>query len=48
VLHVPLFECFVQLRLGKGRIGPEDYLLALRLLPLDLGQQQSFPAVGAV
>jgi len=48
VLHLPLFQRFVQFRLGKGRIGPEHHLLALRLKLVDLGQQQFFPALGAV
>jgi len=48
VLHVPLFEGLVELRLGKGRVGAEHRLLAQLLLPLDLGQQQFFPASGAV
>jgi len=48
VLHVAFFERFVKLRLGKGRIGPEDYLLAQRLLAFNLGQQQFLPAVGAM
>ena len=40
VLHVPLFERFVKLRLGKGGVATEGHLFALRLLPVDLGQQQ--------
>src|SRR5271167_2074998 len=49
VLHVAFFQRLVELRLGKGGVTTEDHLLALRrLLPLDLGQQQFFPAVGAV
>ena len=48
ILHVPFFERFVQLRLGKGRVGPEDYLLAQRLLAFNLGQQQFLPAVRAM
>ena len=48
VLHVPLFERLVDLRLGKGGVAPEGHLFALRLLPLDLGQQQFLPVVGAV
>jgi hypothetical protein len=43
VLHVTFFQRLVELRLGKGRVTTEDYLLAARLLPLDLGQQQFFP-----
>ena len=48
VLHVTVFQRLVELRLGKGRVTTEDHLLAPRLLPLDLGQQQFFPTVGAV
>jgi hypothetical protein len=48
VLHVLFFQRLVQLRLGKGRSGAEDYLLALRLLPLNLGQQQFLLALGTV
>jgi len=48
VLHVAFFQRRVHLRLGKGRIGPKNYLLAQRLLALNLGQQQFFPAVGAM
>jgi len=48
IFHVPFFERFVQLRLGKGRIGPKDYLLAQRLLAFNLGQQQFLPAGGAM
>ena len=42
-----LFQCFVKLRPGEGRIGAEDYFLALLLLALDFGQQQFRPALGA-
>jgi Transposase DDE domain group 1 len=48
VLHVPLFQRLVEFRLGEGHVGAEDYLLALPLLALNLGQQQLFPARGAV
>src|SRR5208283_5776414 len=48
VLHVPFFEGLVELRLGKGGIAAEDYLLVQRLLALNLGQQQFLPAVCAV
>jgi len=48
VLHVPLFQRLVQLRLGKGRIGAEDYLLAQPLLPFNLRQPQFLPALGTV
>jgi len=47
-LHAPLFQRRVDLRFGKGGVGPEHHLLALLLLPIDLRQQQFFPAVGAV
>ena len=48
VLHLAFFQRRVEFRLGKGGGGAEDYLLALLLLPLNLGQQQFFPALGAV
>src|SRR5216683_175774 len=48
VIHVAFFQRLVELRLGKGRVTTEDHLLALRLLPLDLGQQQFLPTVSAV
>ena len=48
VLHAPRHQRFVDLRLREGRVGPEHDLLAQLLLPLDLGQQQFFPVVGAV
>src|SRR5208282_6154548 len=48
VLHVPLFERFVKLRLGKGGVATEGHLFALRLLPVDLRQQKFLPAVRAV
>ena len=48
VLHLALFQRRVEFRLGKGCVGAEDYLLALLLLALDLGQQQFLPALGAV
>ena len=38
----------VDLRPGEGRVAAEGHLLALRLLPVDLGQQQFLPAVGTV
>jgi hypothetical protein len=41
VLHLPLFQHLVQVRLGKGRIGAEDYLPAQPLLAFNLRQQQS-------
>ena len=48
ILHLPFFQRLVQLRLGKGRIGAEDYLLAQPLLAFNLGQQQFLPALGTV
>src|SRR5229473_7290703 len=48
VLHVPFFQRLVELRLAKRCVAAEDHLLAQRLLPLNLGQQQFLPAVGAV
>jgi hypothetical protein len=45
---VPFFRPLVELRLGKGGVAAEGHLFALRLLPLDLGQQQFLPVVGAV
>jgi hypothetical protein len=47
VLHFPLFQRLVGLRLGEGSIGAENYLLARLLLTLDLGQQQFLPTLGA-
>jgi len=38
----------IDLRLGEGRIAAEGHLLALRLLPVDLEQQQILPTVGTV
>src|ERR1700677_3809774 len=46
ILHVTFFQRHVELRLGKGRVTTEDHLLAPRLLPLDLGQQQFCPTIG--
>src|ERR1022692_4864330 len=48
VLRAPLLQRFVDLRLGEGRVGPKHHLFAQLLLPLNLGKQQLFPAVGAV
>jgi len=48
ILHAPLFERFVNLRLGKGRVGPERNFLVHPLLPLDLWHQQLFPALRTV
>jgi hypothetical protein len=48
VLHITFFQRLVELRLGKGGVAAEGHFFALRLLSLDLGQQQFFPAVGAV
>jgi hypothetical protein len=38
ILRFPLFQRLVDLRLGEGRVGTKDHLLAPPLLPLDLGQ----------
>ena len=38
----------IDIRFGKGRVRPESYLLALRLLALNLRQQQLIPVFGAV
>jgi hypothetical protein len=38
----------VEFRLGEGGIASEGHLFALRLLPVDLGQQQFLPALGAM
>ena len=43
VLRSTLFECFVDVRLRKGGIGPGPNFLAQLLLPLDLRQQELLP-----
>jgi hypothetical protein len=48
VLDASLLQRLVDLRLGEGGIGPDHHLLALLLLPLDLGQQPCFPTLGAL
>ena len=48
LLHAPLFQSFLNLRLGQGRIRPKRNFLAHLLLSLDLGQQHLFPAVGTM
>jgi hypothetical protein len=48
VLHAPLLQSFIDLRLGEGGVCPKHDLLALLLLPLNLAQQHVFPAIGAV
>jgi hypothetical protein len=48
VLRATLFQCFVDVRLGKSRIGPEADFLTQLLQPLNLRQQELLPAVGAV
>jgi hypothetical protein len=48
VLHAPLLQRFVDLRLGEGRVGTKHHLFAQLLLPLDLGKQQFFSVIGAV
>ena len=47
ILHAPLLQCLVDLRLGEGRVGPKQHLLVLLLLPLNLRQQQFLPVVGS-
>jgi hypothetical protein len=50
-LHASPLQRLVDLRLGEGGApsgpGPERHLLTLLLLPLDLGQQQFVPTLGA-
>ena len=46
VLHAPLLQRFVDLRLGEGCVGPKRHFLAQLLLPLNLRQQQFFLVVG--
>src|SRR5262249_23965035 len=46
--YFALFECFVKLGFGEGRVGPEGHFLAQPLLALNLGQQQFLPALCAV
>src|SRR5262249_37414771 len=48
VLCLSLLDRLVDLRLGEGGVTAEGHLLALRLLPVDLGQQQFLPALCAV
>src|SRR6266851_10347227 len=48
VLDLPFFQRLVQLRLGKGSVGAEDYLLAQPLLAFNLRKQQFLPALGTV
>jgi hypothetical protein len=48
VLRSTFFQCFVDVRLGKGRVSPEPDLLAQFLQPLNLRQQELLPIVGAV
>ena len=48
ILHVPLLQRLVDLRLGKGCVGPKHYFLAQLLLPLNLGQQKFCPTLGTV
>ena len=47
VFRVSLFEGLVDLRLGEGGVGAKRYSLPFGLLPLDLGQQQFVPVLGA-
>jgi hypothetical protein len=48
VLHIPLFQRLVDLRLGEGGVGTKHHIPALLLLPLDLRQQQFLETLGAV
>ena len=48
VLRSTLFECFVDVGLGKGRVGPELDFLAQLLQPFNLRHQELLPIVGAV
>ena len=48
IFHAPLLQSFVNLRLGKGGIGPKGDFLPHLLLALDLGQQNLFPAFSTV
>src|SRR5262249_24989449 len=48
VLCLSLLDRLVDLRLGEGGVTAEGHLLALRLLPVDLGPQQFLPALCAV
>ena len=48
VRDAPLLQRLVDLRFGKSGVGPKGYLVTQLLLPLDLGQQQFLPIVGAV
>jgi hypothetical protein len=40
VLHAPLLQGLVDLRLGKGGVSAKHHLLVQLLLPFDLGQQE--------
>ena len=48
ILRIAFFQGLVELRLGEGGIASEGTLFALRQLPVNLGQQQFLPAIGAV
>ena len=48
VLHLPRFVRLIDLRPRESRIAAEGHFFALRLLLLDLGQQQFLPTVGTV
>ena len=48
VLRSTLFQCLIDVRLCKSGINPEPDHLAQFLQPLNLRQQELFPAVGAV
>ncbi len=46
VPYVPLLQGLVELWFGEGGIGAHDHILALSLLPLDLGEEHSVPVLG--
>jgi hypothetical protein len=48
ILHFARFQHLVELRLGKGGVATEGHVSALRLLLVDLRQQEFLPAARAV
>src|SRR5712692_3287180 len=48
ILHPALFQCPVDLWLGKSRVAPKRHLLPVLLLALNLRQEHLFPALSAV
>ena len=48
ILHTPLLQRFVNLRLGKGRVSPKRDFFPHQLLAFDLRQQKLFPSLRAV